>query len=125
MEPMSISMAARVESIVVSVVVPTYRRPALLQRCLQSLITQTLPRQCYELIVVHDGTTDDTYRVVRDFAMIHSAPMVRYFATPRRNGPATARNVGWRAARGRGTAGTGGRIGRRLGERASPAGNES
>ena len=39
----------------VSVVVPTYRRPALLERCLGALAAQTLPAADYEIIVVHDG----------------------------------------------------------------------
>jgi cellulose synthase/poly-beta-1,6-N-acetylglucosamine synthase-like glycosyltransferase len=56
----------------VSVVVPTCGRPELLQRCLDALERQTLPRERYEVIVSEDA---------------------------RREGPATARNRGWRQAR--------------------------
>jgi GT2 family glycosyltransferase len=56
----------------VSVVVPTCGRPALLARCLQALESQSLPRDQYEVIVAEDR---------------------------RRDGPATARNQGWRRAR--------------------------
>src|SRR3954451_15782798 len=56
----------------VSVVVPTCGRPALLARCLAALESQTLPRDCYEIVVIEDA---------------------------KREGPATARNRGWRAAR--------------------------
>jgi glycosyltransferase involved in cell wall biosynthesis len=56
----------------VSVVVPTCGRPALLERCLDALERQTLPRAGYEVIVIEDE---------------------------RRDGPATARNRGWRKAR--------------------------
>lgn len=42
----------------VSVIVPTYNRAALLEECLRSLIEQTVPP--HEIIVVDDGSTDDT-----------------------------------------------------------------
>jgi GT2 family glycosyltransferase len=56
----------------VSVVVPTCGRPALLARCLQALESQSLPRDQYEVVVAEDR---------------------------QRDGPATARNHGWRRAR--------------------------
>jgi GT2 family glycosyltransferase len=58
----------------VSVVVPTCGRPDLLARCLEALERQTLPASEFEVIVVDDSRT--------------------------RDGPATARNRGWRQARG-------------------------
>lgn len=56
----------------ISVVVPTCGRPALLARCLAALEQQTLARDEYEVIVIEDH---------------------------RREGPATARNRGWRRSR--------------------------
>jgi glycosyltransferase involved in cell wall biosynthesis len=44
----------------VSVVVPTYRRPALLGRCLQALAAQTVDPEEYEVIVVDDAGDADT-----------------------------------------------------------------
>jgi glycosyltransferase involved in cell wall biosynthesis len=77
----------------VTVVVPTYRRPALLLRCLDALAKQTLPQEEYEVIVVSDGL-DAGLR-----AALRRAPRpVRYFELPRNRGPAAARNFGWRAA---------------------------
>jgi GT2 family glycosyltransferase len=60
-------------STTVSVVVPTCGRPALLQRCLAALTTQSLPPDQFEIIVVDDSEC--------------------------RLGPAAARNRGWRKAR--------------------------
>ena len=77
----------------VSVVVPTYGRPALLSRCLEALAAQTLPREDYEVIVVSDGP-DASARACLD----GSAWAIRHLALPRRSGPAAARNAGWRAA---------------------------
>ncbi len=44
----------------ISVVIPTYNRKKTLQLCLAALAFQTLPGACFEVIVVDDGSTDDT-----------------------------------------------------------------
>jgi GT2 family glycosyltransferase len=85
----------------VSVVVPTYRRPDLLERCLAALDAQTLDAGAYEIVVVDDAHLASTRRQVEAFAA-RARPAVRYLAVSgRRHGPAAARNVGWRAATGR------------------------
>jgi GT2 family glycosyltransferase len=83
----------------VSVVVPTYRRTELLARCLAALAAQTLRAQDYEVIVVHDGPGPEAARVAASAARACPAPL-RFFALPRRRGPAAARNFGTRRARG-------------------------
>lgn len=82
----------------VSVVVPTYRRPALLARCLDALLAQTLAADCFEVIVVDDGHDDATRDVVRDLALRVSQPRLRYLRPSSGRGPAVARNCGWHAA---------------------------
>lgn len=74
-----------------TVVVPTYNRALLLERCLASLAAQNYAD--YEVIVVDDGSTDDTGAVVEDF------PRVKYLRQDNR-GPAAARNLGWTHADG-------------------------
>jgi glycosyltransferase involved in cell wall biosynthesis len=41
-------------SVLVSVIVPTYRRPHMLEHCLQALLEQNFPTNSYEIIVVED-----------------------------------------------------------------------
>lgn len=77
-----------------SVVIPTYNRYATLLRCLDALDRQTLERARYEVLVVDDGSTDDT-------ATMQSKPGVTLLHQPHNAGPAAARNAGIRAARGR------------------------
>lgn len=49
----------------VSVIVPTYNRAKLLEECLRSILQQTRPPT--QVIVVDDGSTDDTAQRVRGF----------------------------------------------------------
>lgn len=75
-----------------SVVIPAYNSAEMLPTCLQALQAQTLPADQYEIIVVDDGSTDDTAEVARDLG-------VRVISQPNA-GPAAARNRGALAARG-------------------------
>jgi glycosyltransferase involved in cell wall biosynthesis len=73
-----------------SVIIPTYNRADLVDRCLRSLYACGLPD--LEVIVVDDGGTDDTPAVARR----HGATYLRQANA----GPAAARNTGFAASRG-------------------------
>jgi glycosyltransferase involved in cell wall biosynthesis len=77
----------------VTVVVPTYNRAGLIEQAIDSVLQQTYTD--FEIIVVDDGSTDDTEAVVRRYG-----DRVRYVWTPN-GGSGHARNVGMRHARGR------------------------
>lgn len=82
----------------VSVVVPTYRRPELLRRCLEALLRQDLPVESYEIVVADDGNDPATKNLVELLAS-QSAANLRYVPVRGpRHGPAAARNVGWKSA---------------------------
>jgi glycosyltransferase involved in cell wall biosynthesis len=78
-----------------SVVIPTYNRSIELERCLNSLVSQTF--QDFEVIVCDDGSTDNTESVVRSF---ESALSILYVYNNNWGGPARPRNVGISMARG-------------------------
>lgn len=79
-----------------SIIIPTYNRKNILKRVLNTLFTQTYPRNTYEIIIVDDGSTDGTERMVKGL----SAPCIlRYFRQDKK-GPAAARNYGLRQAKG-------------------------
>ena len=82
----------------ISVVMPTYRRPDLLERCLRALIGQTLAPYRFEVIVVDDGREDRCRELVERIAATPDAPVIRYRRPLEGRGPAVARNTGWRAA---------------------------
>lgn len=84
----------------VSIVVPTYRRPHLLDRCLTALCAQDLGADAYEIVVADDGNDARTRQLVA--ARAHASgdrPTIRYVAVTERHGPAAARNAGSWAAR--------------------------
>ena len=78
----------------VSVVLPTFNRAGLLGRAIQSVLDQTY--RTLELLVVDDGSTDDTAAVVARIA----DDRLRYLSQPANRGQAAARNEGVRRARG-------------------------
>lgn len=84
----------------VSVVVPTWRRPTLLERCLEALVRQTLAPERYEIVVCDDGPDDETRALVERIARAHliRGLTVRYLPVTATQGPAGARNAGWRHA---------------------------
>lgn len=81
-----------------SVVVPTYRRHELLERCLAALAQQDLAPEQYEVLVCDDAADAATARLVSEIAA-RSPCAIRYLPVVRRHGPAAARNVGWQAAK--------------------------
>lgn len=83
-----------------SVVIPTYRRPQLLTKCLNALSRQELLADRIEVIVVDDGNDAATADAVTVFARRTGIP-TRYLGQPQRRGPAAARNRGWQAAQSR------------------------
>jgi glycosyltransferase involved in cell wall biosynthesis len=54
--------------ILISVVIPTFHRDRLLDRCLSALVNQTLDPSQYEIIVVDDGCNKDTRSLVESWA---------------------------------------------------------
>jgi len=78
----------------VSVVLPTFNRGYCLERAIRSVLGQTYPD--WELIVVDDGSTDDTQAVLESF----KDSRIRVFRHSVNRGVAAGRNTGLAAARG-------------------------
>jgi len=82
-----------------SAVIPTYNRAQTLRKALQPLLSQAGELgEAVELIVVDDGSNDDTADVVASLARESPVPLT-YARQPNR-GPAAARNLGMHMARG-------------------------
>jgi GT2 family glycosyltransferase len=73
-----------------SVVVPTFNRPQQLANCLDALATQTLPKECFEVIVVDDGGSQPLTGITESFAgRLH----IKFLRQPN-GGCASARQLG-------------------------------
>ena len=79
----------------VSIILPTYNRARFLPQAFDSIVGQTLDD--WELIIVDDGSTDETASIVREF-QVKEARSVRYVQQTNQ-GPAAARNAGLDLAR--------------------------
>jgi len=75
----------------ISVIVPTCNRRALLEKLLASLEAQDYPRNRYEIVVVNDGSVDDTQAFLERFAEDQEGFQ---FITQARSGSYRARNRG-------------------------------
>ena len=82
-----------------SVVIPTYNRQPILEKCLQALEKQDYSDiiQGYEIVLVDDGSTDGTIDWLKEQPA--NFPHVRYFVQDHK-GPAVARNRGITEAKG-------------------------
>lgn len=75
----------------IAVVIPTYNRRDVMLRCLEHLRSQTIGAEFLEVIVVDDGSPDDTVAVLRGLA----EPFAQFTVLEQTNsGPGAARNLG-------------------------------
>ncbi|MBT8419552.1 MAG: glycosyltransferase family 2 protein, partial [Gammaproteobacteria bacterium] len=75
----------------VSIIIPTYNRRSFLEQALESCFSQTYP--AIEVIVIDDGSNDDTVRYLAALGEIHPPARFRFQRQINR-GPSAARNVG-------------------------------
>ncbi|MEA2423318.1 MAG: poly(ribitol-phosphate) beta-N-acetylglucosaminyltransferase [Thermoleophilaceae bacterium] len=76
----------------VSAIVPVYNPGTNIDRCIETLVGQSLPRSEYEVIFVDDGSTDGTSERLDALAAEH--PHVRVEHIPNSGWPGRPRNVG-------------------------------
>ena len=77
----------------VTIIIPVKNRPLDIFDCLTSLKTLDYPKDKMEIVVVDDGSNDDTREVIRSFD-------VRLICNDSSMGPAECRNIGEKAANG-------------------------
>jgi GT2 family glycosyltransferase len=75
---------------------PTYNRLPILTRVLLGLTEQTYPSECFEVVVVSDGSTDGTDRYLKELV----TPFQLRAVYQNNSGPAAARNRGVQEAKG-------------------------
>jgi len=83
----------------ISVVIPTYNRAAVLKECIYSLNKQDLPKNQFEVIIVDDGSRDDTAKIAKDIIRELNGMNITY-VRQKNKGQGIARNTGIRKAKG-------------------------
>lgn len=86
------------ERVKISVVIPTYKRPSLLMRCINALFDQSFASSEFEIIVISDGEDNETLALVASLSS-RRYPALGYYSLPVKSGPAAARNLGWTIAK--------------------------
>ena len=81
----------------IAVVCSSYRRPALLPRLVAALEAQTLDPARFEVVIVDNGSGDETSEVLEHLATTSSVRL-RPLRVEENTGPGPARNLGWRAS---------------------------
>ena len=79
----------------VSVIVPIYNAEAYLDKCVKSIISQSL--RDIEVILINDGSTDNSLFIAEKYAKLDSRVRV---INKENSGPAASRNIGIREAKG-------------------------
>jgi len=75
-----------------SVIVPVYNAEKTIGKCLDSIMRLKYPQDKLEVIVIDDGSTDDTLHVVKQYPI--------ELIAKKRGGPSSAMNIGIKAAKG-------------------------
>jgi glycosyltransferase involved in cell wall biosynthesis len=81
----------------ITVIITAYNRANILKACLKAIEDQTLPIKKYEVVVIDDGSKDNTKEIVEDFMKNHKN--IRYFYQENQ-GQGIARNLGVHKAKG-------------------------
>lgn len=83
---------------IISLVLPAYNVEEYIEACIYSCENQDLPKDCYELIIVNDGSTDATPVIIQEQATIY--PNIKII-NQQNQGLSMARNNGFKEAMGK------------------------
>jgi len=81
-----------------SFIIPVYNAEAYLERCILTLYMQGIPEEEFEIIMVNDGSTDNSFAIAQKIANEHKN--IKLF-TQKNQGSSIARNVALNNAKGK------------------------
>ncbi|MCI8760794.1 MAG: glycosyltransferase [Clostridia bacterium] len=77
----------------ISVIVPVYNTGKYIEKCLDSLINQTIKNEV-EIIIINDGSTDNSEEIIQNYIKKHEKSNFIKFYTKENEGVAKTRNFG-------------------------------
>lgn len=87
----------QIMTIFVSVIIPIRNEEKYIAKCIDSIITQTYPKESLEVLLVDGQSEDNTKKIIEDYAKKY--PYIRVLENPKRIVP-TALNIGIKASKG-------------------------
>lgn len=81
-----------------SIIIPVYNAKLLISNCLDSLLLQNIELHNFEIILINDGSTDNSEAIIKEYTKIH-ANMILHSQKNLGNG--AARNSGVKLAKGK------------------------
>lgn len=82
----------------ISVIIPAYNSANYIERCINSVMNQTIP--VYEIIVINDGSTDKTIEILSNIKKKHNGIDLLKVMNQVNSGPSKARNLGVKESNG-------------------------
>jgi len=83
---------------IISFVIPVYNTEKYLKKCICSILNQEIDKSLFEIILIDDGSTDNSARIIADFACDYDCIKPIYTVN---QGLGKARNIGIDLARGK------------------------
>lgn len=80
-----------------SIIIPVYNVEKYIRACVESILSQGLDEECYEIIIVNDGTKDKSMEIIADIIQAHKNIIV---INQENQGLSVARNNGIAIAKG-------------------------
>jgi glycosyltransferase involved in cell wall biosynthesis len=80
-----------------SIIIPMFNVEKYIERCVISLLNQDLDKNVYEIIIIDDGSTDNSLKIAQEFAQMYSNIFI---FTQNNSGQSSARNFGISLAKG-------------------------
>jgi cellulose synthase/poly-beta-1,6-N-acetylglucosamine synthase-like glycosyltransferase len=77
----------------ISVIIPAYNAASTIRDTIEALLNQNYPKNKYEIIVVDDGSEDNTVKIVKSYKRVR-------LIQQKHKGPAATRNLGAKKAKG-------------------------
>jgi len=77
----------------ISMILPAYNSEKTIGKCLESVFNQNYPKKNYEVVVIDDYSTDNTAKIISKYPC-------KLIKLNKHNGPANARNIGAKNAKG-------------------------
>lgn len=81
----------------ISTIIPVYNASDTLERCIESLLAAQVSEIKNEIILINDGSTDDSKKICKEYA--ERFKNISFFSQPNQ-GPSAARNLGLQHAEG-------------------------